>query len=319
LKILKGGMNPFLPKFFFPIVVALGVLFCGETVLAGNIPSWGGATTTTQPQPIQQPRHPIVSQPAPITAQTVQTTQPRSWKAPATTSSLTVSTPVQQLQTRPVETVVTGRKWADWSDLAWEATKKAVNNMWKLQAVIQNVTITGSTVVGAPGCLKGPDLGPFIRSHLLTNEMPAEVADVFANSVAGAWNAWQDSVTIPGLPWYPAFAAWPGPQAPPTPNIPTPLISLSTRQMDLSSSERLAARIFEQFRGTEISPDARDAINSFSRQFSSSFTIWLSGTQVQNVMGQGTVPTFAPPVIVVGPVVSGNVIPTPGIIIGNMR
>ena len=49
--------------------------------------------------------------------------------------------------------------------------------------------------------------------------------DAVAKGVSKCYKDWQDQVTVPGLPWYPAFAAFPGPMAPPMPNIPVPLIA----------------------------------------------------------------------------------------------
>jgi hypothetical protein len=152
----------------------------------------------------------------------------------------------------------------------------------------------------------------------LASGAPAMVTDVFAGSLAGAWKAWQDNVTIPGLAWYPAFASFPGPQAPPTPGITTPLITLvSSKQSELTSSQRLAGRIFEQLNGAQIPPDVRVEIERFSKRASGSFLTWLTGNQVVGVQGQGPVPTFAPPSVPTGPVVGGSVIPVPGIIRGS--
>jgi hypothetical protein len=317
-------MNASMSKPVFASFVAAVVLLGGQLTWAGNLPTWGGATTTNEPQQVQQPR-PLVSQPAPITAQTVKPPQPGTWTAPGTTVTPTVTptvkTPVRQLQTRPAETVVTGTRWADWSELAWEATKAAVNTRWIMQATIQNVRINGPTAIGTPGCLQGPDLAPIIRTYMLTNEAPPEVADVYANSVGGAWKAWQDYVTIPGLPWYPAFAAWPGPQAPPTPNIPTPLIALlSSRKSELTSPQQMTARITARLSEAGLaSQEASAELQRFSQQITLSFLTWLSSAQVHLVLGQGPVPTFAPPPVPTGPVVGGMVIPRPGIIIGNLR
>ena len=310
-------MAIFQEKSLWTIVIVLGLLLAGSRARAGNLPVWGGATTTDQTL-IQQPSKPLVSEPVVNTAPTVQPTQPSPWRSPGTTVTPTVSTPTQQFRKQPTEPAGTKTQWSQWSELAWAATKNAVNTQWKLQVFFQNVTINGPTAVGTPGCLKGPDLGPLIRSYMLTNGAPEKVADIFANSVAGAWKAWQDSVMIPGLPWYPAFAAYPGPQAPPMPNVATPLIALvASRQVELTSVERLAARIFEQFRGTTVSPEARDAIQHFSQLFSTRFLNWIVSAQVMNVMGQGPVPSFAPPVVPTGPVVAGSVIPAPGVVLGS--
>ncbi len=93
-------MNISRSKTVFAVLVAAGVLLGGQWASAGNLPKWGGATTTTQPQPVQQPRQPLVSAPAPIQTQTVQPTQPRTWTTQGTTSGTgsgtTVITPTQQ-------------------------------------------------------------------------------------------------------------------------------------------------------------------------------------------------------------------------------
>ncbi|MDT8284548.1 MAG: hypothetical protein RQ767_03405 [Thermovirgaceae bacterium] len=311
-------MGTFTSRFIFAAVFMAGALLGGQGASAANLPVWGGATTT-QPQKTQQPIEPIVSQPSANTVPTVQPVKPRSWRSPGTTLRPTVSTPVQPLQTRTTGPADTKTQWAQWGDLAWNATKTAVNTRWRLQATIQNVTINGSTANGPPGCLQGPDLGPAIRSHLLSSDVPLEVADIFANGIGGAWKAWQDSVTIPGLPWYPVFAAWAGPAAPRTPNVPTSLIALvSSSQSELTSQGRLAARIFEQFQGAPIPAETRGEIERFSGQAALKFQSWMAGCMVQRVMGQGPVPTFAPPAVPVGPVVGGSVISSPGIITGNL-
>jgi len=311
------------------MIFTVGLVFLGQPTSAGNLPGWGGATTANQPRQIQQPRQPIASQPVTDTAPTVQQQPPGTWSVPGTTSAPTADptatpaslTPAQQLRPRSVENFLSDAEWVQWSDLAWEATKMAVNTRWNLQATIQNVRINGSAAIGAPGCLQGPDLAPIIRTYMLNNEAPPEVADVFADSIGGAWKAWQDYVTIPGLPWYPAFAAWQGPQAPPTPNIPTPLISLvSSRMSELTSPKQMSARITARLSETGLaSPEASAEIQQFSEQISLSFTIWLSSARVHLVLGQGPVPSYAPPPVPTGPVVGGTVIPNPGIIIGNLR
>ncbi len=311
-----------MPKSIFTIAVVVGVVFSGQWASAGNLPPWGGRATT-QPQPIQQPRQPLISQPAAGNARTVQParqmTSPRGQRNQPRTNTFRRTAPTAIIEAQQAEPVGTKTQWVQWCDLAWDAAKTAVNSFWTLQAHFQNVQIQAVSAICPVSCLNGPDIGPHIKSQLISNNVPAGIADIFATSIAGAWKEWQDSVNILGLPWYPSFAAYPGPRAPPTPNVPMPLIALSARQTDIKSSELLAARIFRQFRGTQITPEARDAINSFSKQFSSSFSIWLSSSMVQNVMGQGPVPAFAPPYVPVGSVVAGTVIPTPGVIIGTLR
>jgi hypothetical protein len=275
------------------------VLFSGGVALADNLAVQGGVNTTGKTQ-VQQPGKPLVSRPVANTAQTVQPTQ---------------------LQIQQIEPVDMRKKWAKYCELAWNATKMAVNTQWIPHARIQNVRIKGSIATCSARCLEGPDLGPAIRLYLLPPEVPTEVVNVFADSIAGAWKEWEESVRILGLHWYPGFNAFPGPQAPPTPSISTPLSALQAgKQAELTSPTRLAARIIDKFSGANISlpPDARKEIQHFSILRASSFSAWLNRAQVR-ALGQGPVPSFAPPVIPAAPVVGGYVIPKPGVITGNLR
>ena len=103
-------MNVSMSKSVFAVLVAVSVLLGGQWAWAGNLPTWGGATTTNQPQPIQQPRQTIVSQPAANTAQTVQAPQPGTWTAPVGTQTVpTWSTPTQQQPTYQTQPAVTPR------------------------------------------------------------------------------------------------------------------------------------------------------------------------------------------------------------------
>jgi hypothetical protein len=61
-------------------------------------------------------------------------------------------------------------------------------------------------------------------------------------------------------------------------------------------------------------PGAQEAANSFGASLSMSFMSWIAGKMLKNLMGKGNVPSFAPPYVPAGPVVMGDVLPTPGII-----
>ena len=58
-------------------------------------------------------------------------------------------------------------------------------------------------------------------------------------------------------------------------------------------------------------------LEQFSQFFSMRFLIWSASTLVQNVLGRGPVPSFAPPFTPVGQVMNGSVISVPGVLIGN--
>ena len=236
-----------------------------------------------------------------------------------TTIRKDVTTPGIQIQ--QIEPVEAKANWAHWNKKAWVATKTAVNSIWIPQVRIQNVRINGPSATCAFDCLQGPDLKNSIRSFMLSPDMPVKVANIYADSIAGAWKDWQESVRVQGLPWFPGFASFPGPQAPPTLSIPAPLISLQANKMnELILPDQLFRRIMDQLRKTDMSidTDTRNEILLFSHLLASRFHGWLGRTQIQ-VMGKGPVPTFAPPYIPAGPVVGGYVIPSATVIIGNLN
>ena len=106
------------------------------------------------------------------------------------------------------------------------AVRYGVNN-WRLQAHFCNIQIMGQTAIGNPGCLQGPDLEPWIlQAPGIYNASGyfKTLATAVADGVASNFKQWQDGVSVPGLPWYPMFVAVAAPFAPPTPNIPMPLM-----------------------------------------------------------------------------------------------
>ena len=119
----------------------------------------------------------------------------------------------------------------------------------------------------------------------------------------------QRSFKVPGLPWYPSFAAFPGPMAPPTPNVPTPLVACT------HDAGRVSAPTLKDAMGRRLHTTDADATHFFdavATGFSMAVTQWLPAQPVTNVLGKGPVPTFAPPYVPVGPVVMGDNIATPG-------
>ena len=76
--------------------------------------------------------------------------------------------------------------------------------------------VTGGQVVGPP-------LTPLILAQAPKGS-PQELkyTNAIANVIGTAWLAYTATIKVPGLPWYPAFAAFPSPVAPPTPNVPMP-------------------------------------------------------------------------------------------------
>ncbi|MBE9514082.1 MAG: hypothetical protein IMY83_03515 [Chloroflexi bacterium] len=207
-------------------------------------------------------------------------------------------------------------KWGTWLEGAMDAISEAVA-VWSTQVTFVDVTINSLIAVGQPGTLDGPSLNPQLSSLMVTREVPENIAEKLSNVIANLWEDWQSKVVIPGLPWYPSFMAYPGPLAPPTPNIPTPLIALGSSGMaSVTSDQVILEKLGAELGSLANTEGAVNNLEHFSLSFSIRFLNWSTTTMVQNVIGQGPIPIYAPPYVNAGPVVMGNVISAPGVLIG---
>ncbi len=212
-----------------------------------------------------------------------------------------------------------GQKYQQFHDDMLDAVKFA-HDMWKLQAKFQNLQVNAVTALGTPGCLDGPELESFIKNSPQAAAMTGNMAkhrDAVAKGVSQCFKKWQGQVTVPGLPWYPAFAAFPGPMAPPMPNVPMPLITcvssmMTEIMMPSSMTQAMDDALDQGLKDKDTDKHYHALHDAIATVLSLGFTIWLPSQMVQLVLGQGPIPTFAPPFVPVGPVVGGNNIPTPG-------
>lgn len=197
------------------------------------------------------------------------------------------------------------------------------HDLWKAQAYFRNIIINGSTAIGMPMCLTGPELVPMIKMSPTLNDLRLSgdakdqqiisIFDAIAEGVSENFELYQNAVTVPGLPWFPTFVAYPGPMAPPTPNMPMPLIVCASYCMtNITGSTNLKQVILEKLSAVERTEVVDTFIEDVSVVISSGFSLWIAAAMVQLVMGYGPVPTFAPPYVPVGPVINGSVIPAPG-------
>ena len=180
-------------------------------------------------------------------------------------------------------------------------TPKAVD-FWKMRARFSGISVMAVQAIG--GRLEGPPLGGLFQ---VPAQAPAvqTLVPAFVNGVAAAWDRWAASVKVPGLPWYPAFAAFPMAMAPPMPNIPTPLIALWFDPSPMLP-QNLVTAIRTGLGAHANDPGAAQAVDRFTREFAAKFYQWLAAAQVTLVLGKGPIPTFAPPYSPVGPVVGGT-------------
>lgn len=184
----------------------------------------------------------------------------------------------------------------------------AGHDRWRLQARFEHVTINGPNATG--GRIAGPRLDPLIRGALRA-ERGGRAAEKHGGAVAAAlddaWSRFTASARVPGLPWYPSFAAVPAPQAPPTPNVPTPLGACTFDRSTLDPA-RLTERMKREL-GTP-DPSGGPLFDALARAFATAIDLWLPAQMVTNVIGHGPAPSVAPPYVPIGPVIMGSVQPS---------
>jgi hypothetical protein len=212
-----------------------------------------------------------------------------------------------------------GKEYKDFHDTMIDAVGFA-HNMWKLQAKFTDLKVNALTALGTPGCLKGPELESLIKNAPQCAAFTGNKAkhrDAIAKGVSQCFKKWQDKVMVPGLPWYPAFVAFPGPMAPPMPNIPMPLIAcVSAKVSDIITPSQMKKEMDDALDGGLKDQDPEKHYHALhdaiATVLSLAFLMWLPSQQVMLVLGKGPIPTFAPPFVPVGPVVGGDNLAIPG-------
>jgi len=186
----------------------------------------------------------------------------------------------------------------------------AGHEQWRSMAAVSGVVINGPTAIG--GRLEGPGIDAMMGAYApqagLQGWAP-KYSRAITSVMTAVWKEFLQTFRVPGIAWYPTFAAFPGPSAPATPNIPSPL-GACTGGASMFSAGTLKARMIGALGGP--GPSSAEVFESVATGFQQSIQVWLSVQMLTNVLGMGPVPTFSPPTIPVGPVVGGNVIPMPG-------
>src|SRR5581483_5197158 len=183
------------------------------------------------------------------------------------------------------------------------------HNFWRQQAFLRNVQIMAVTATG--GTIQGPSLASVIRTQIPSTALygaGAIIGQAVADGIDAAWQSWQSSVRVPGLQWWPSFVAVPGPAAPPTPNIPTPLSALTWDESTITVDA--LARSMKSRLGRPA-PYADQLFVSVATGLDRALEQWFSVQVVTNVLGKGPVPTYAPPYVPVGSVVAGEIVAAP--------
>jgi hypothetical protein len=180
---------------------------------------------------------------------------------------------------------------------------------WQAQAKLVGIQVYGQAAFSIPGCLRGPELEAAIsRRAPRESAWERKMSAAIAAGVSAAWKNWQQSVFVPRLDWYPPFAAFAGPAAPPTPNVPTAVIKLGQ-----NPSAMCAAAIRSGIAaGAPKTAHAAAIAGAIATGASMAFLAWQVSVKVRNVIGQGPVPSYAPPDVPAGPVEMGYASSAPG-------
>ena len=180
---------------------------------------------------------------------------------------------------------------------------------WQSTAAMTGIIINAVTATG--GQIVGPPWTPLILAQApKETQALMRYSNVIANVIGTAWQTFTATVKVPGLPFYPAFAAFPGPMAPPTPNVPVPFAALTQVPVSISTMT-LKAQMVGQL-GDPMAPFHAQLFESIADAFEKTYNTWKVSTMVTKVLGTGAIPTFAPPFVPAGPVVGGVGTMTPG-------
>ncbi len=179
---------------------------------------------------------------------------------------------------------------------------------WQSMASMTGVLV--NAVTASMGQIVGPPLMPLIlASAPKSSPMELKYSNVIATVISNGWMQFTATVKIPGLPMFPAFAAFPGPLAPPIPNVPVPFAALTQVPVSISTN-MLKMQMIGQL-GDPAAPFHKELFEAISNAFEQCYNLWKASTMVTNILGTGPIPTFAPPYVPVGPVVGGmgNMLP----------
>ena len=202
-----------------------------------------------------------------------------------------------------------GQQFADYIDGVGGAVCDGIGQ-WQSAASITNVIINGPVGLLLPGGVVGPPLTPLIQASApKKTPQEAKYSQAIATAFGNAWQAWQAGVT--GMLSYPSFAVFPGPVAPPMPNVPIPLMACPSAG-EAMLSPFLLHTAMEGALGDPKALHSRVLFKSLGQAFMPVFQLFKMNNQVKNVLGTGPIPTFAPPFVPAGPVIMGIGTGAPG-------
>lgn len=198
-------------------------------------------------------------------------------------------------------------QWSLWGNAAAAAARQVAGE-WIAGASIPKgrCRVDGPAATAGPGAVtSSATLSGRVEKALRKAGAPGSVAKAWDAAFVASWTTWAKGVTLPGLPWYPSFSAYPGAEAPPTPNVPSPLGTLVSRGVGAMSPRGLSSAVSGKIGDAASEPGAAAAIQSFAADLGGRFSTCMASCNVMTVLGSGPVPGYKPPFVSTAPVVDG--------------
>ncbi|MBM3757686.1 MAG: hypothetical protein FJW38_27365 [Acidobacteria bacterium] len=199
--------------------------------------------------------------------------------------------------------------WKQVETLAREAYRAAVNE-WIGGARIQGGKVNGPELLLSTGGLaRSSNIEQNVLQSLSKGSVPPQIAQGLARALASAWNTWAAGFQMRIPKAFPTLAAVPGRVAPRTPTAPILLRLGSSSGERAMQSLQLAGVLTNALRSqARMLPENLDeSMRSLATWVGTSFEEWKGHVTMVNLTGGGSVPTFAPPYVPVGPVIQGEI------------
>lgn len=208
-----------------------------------------------------------------------------------------------------------GGNFKDFCHAALDATKSAIDQ-WRLQSKFKDLKVMSICAIGTPGCLDAPDLKDCYVGWEGSEDNEKAYIKAVKEGVSDCLKEWSSKAMVPGLPWWPAFAAYPLASAAPIPNVPTPLIACPSPGIAKMTPTMLRDAMIDKLDGGVKDNDSDKQHEALFMAIGTgicvAFMPWLAMQMCMNIMGKGPVPSYAPPYVPVGPVVAGDNLAVPG-------
>lgn len=213
-----------------------------------------------------------------------------------------------RIQRATSQTGTSAKQWNKLSQVASAAAATEARN-WLRQAYIDSrlCRVWGPAATGRPGVLKSRySFQGKISKALQAAGASQSIAQGWDKAFKESWENWAKDISIPALPFYPPFAAWPGPTAPPLANIPHPLGALYSRGFPGMDPNAIYKKVLAKLGTGANSPTARVAVKMFGDDIGSRFGLCMTACSVQEVMGSGSFPSYSFPLLPIGAIYNGT-------------